>query len=380
MSLKVALVHDWFTAPGGAEKVVAEIIKIYPQCELFSIVDFLEPKHRDSLKGKLVNTSFIQKLPFAKTKYRTYLPLMPIAIEQFDLSKFDLIISSSSCVAKGVITGPDQLHICMCYSPMRYAWDLQFQYLKESNLNKGLKGIIAKYFLHKLRIWDQRTTNGVDHFISISHFIKKRINKVYGRDSEVIYPPVNTNEFKATRNSVEDYYVTSSRMVPYKKIDLIVDTFTKRFPNKKLIVIGDGPDFKKIKGVAGPNVELKGYLKFSEMKAYIQKSRAFIFAAEEDFGIAPLEAQAAGVPVIAYGKGGALETVVSFEINPTLATGIFFEEQNVCSLEKGILAFEQYENLIKTENCIKNAERFSELRFVSNMKNYINEKLTEKDR
>ncbi len=366
MSLKVALVHDWFTEPGGAEKVIGRIIHLYPQCEVFSIVDFLESRHRGFLGGKIVNTSFIQKLPFSKAKYRNYLPLMPIAIEQFDLSKFDLIISSSSCVAKGVITGPEQIHISYCHTPIRYAWDLQNQYLKESNLEKGLKSLVAKSILFKIRNWDVRSSNGVDYFIANSKFIKKRIQKIYRREAAVIYPCVDVEKFELCENK-EDYYLTASRMVPYKKIALIAESFSK-MPNKKLVIIGDGPDMPKVKKFAAPNIEIMGYKKFPFLKEKMQKAKAFIFAAQEDFGIVPVEAQACGTPIIAFGKGGAFETVIDNK------TGIYFHQQTCESI---INAIEKFESsvLFEPKYIREHALKFSSQCFDVNFLNFVNSKL-----
>lgn len=373
--MKVAIIHDWLVTYAGAERVLEQMLKVYPDADLFSTVDFLAEGERHFIFNKPVTTSFIQKLPLARKKYRSYLPLMPLAIEQFDLSKYDLILSSSHAVAKGVITGPDQLHICMCYSPIRYAWDLQHQYLRESGLNKGFKGWLAKLSLHKIRLWDLRTTNGVDKFIAISGFIARRIHKVYRRESVIIYPPVYVGEFSALPKSKEDFYFTSSRMVPYKKIDLIVETFSKAFPDKKLIVIGDGPDFKRIKALAGENVTLLGYQKFDVLKDHLARAKAFIFAAEEDFGIAPLEAQASGTPVIAFGKGGALETIRGLDDgNPT---GLFFIEQTVTELTKAINLFEQNVDKISAESCVINAQRFSDSRFRSEFKKFVEDEYKE---
>lgn len=355
---RIAIVHDWLTVYAGAERVLEQMLNCYPDADLFSIVDFVPGNERGFLKNKLVTTSFIQKLPFARKLYRSYLPLMPLAIEQIDLSNYDLIITSSHAVAKGVITGPDQLHICMCYSPIRYAWDLQHQYLNESGLSKGAKGWVAKYLLHKMRIWDLRTVSGVDQFIAISNFISRRIWKVYRRTSTVIYPPVDVEAFKLCSEK-EDFYLTASRMVPYKKIDLIVESF-KLMPNKRLIVIGDGPDFEKIKLYAGRNVTLMGYQSYDVLAQHMQKAKAFIFAAEEDFGIAPLEAQACGTPVIAYGKGGALETIIDSSAN---RTGIFFQQQNVESLCEAVDRFEKIATDIDPQDCRDNAMRFSTVNF-----------------
>lgn len=373
--MKVAFVHDWLVTYAGAERVLEQMLKVFPGADLFSIVDFLPEGQRGFILNKTVKTSFIQKWPKAKTKYRSYLPFMPLAIEQFDLSGYDLIISSSHAVSKGVITGPSQLHICMCYSPMRYAWDLQHQYLRESGLDKGLKGWLAKWFLHKMRLWDLRTVNGVDKFIAISDFIGRRISKVYHRDSVTIYPPVYVDDFVATDVTKEDFYFTSSRMVPYKKIDLIVETFSKKLPDKKLVVIGDGPDFKKIQALAGDNVTLLGYQKFAVLKDHLAKAKAFIFAAEEDFGIAPLEAQASGTPVIAYGKGGALETILGLDSDKP--TGLFFREQSLDALAQTVEHFETEGRKIRPEHCVVNARRFSDERFRQEFKDFVEQEYRE---
>tara|TARA_B110000238_G_scaffold84250_1_gene92662 strand:- start:2282 stop:3430 length:1149 start_codon:yes stop_codon:yes gene_type:complete len=371
--MKKALIHDWYTVYGGAERCVESFTNIWDDFDHFSLIDDLSDPHRELiLKGKKTKNSFIQKLPFWKKKYRTYLPLFPFAIEQFDLSDYELILSSSSSVAKGVLTKPSQLHIAYVYSPVRYAWDLYHQYLKESKLDSGVKGLIAKYFLFKLRAWDFSTANRPDHYIAISHFVAKRIKKVYNKKALVIYPPVDTDSFTLTTET-SDYYITCSRMVPYKKIDLIVEAFSKT--NKKLIVIGDGPDFKKIKKLASSNVELKGYVEKDEMLDIIKRAKAFIFAAEEDFGIAPIEAQACGVPVIAYGKGGALETIMGVSSDENFddksVTGVFFKEQTSSSLLEAVNYFEKNEASFDRKIIRKNAKRFSKDRFEKEFKETI---------
>lgn len=366
---RIAIVHDWLTVYAGAERVLEQMLACYPDADLFSVVDFIPDDKRGFLRKKSVTTSFIQKLPFARKLYRTYLPLMPLAIEQLDLSSYDLVISSSHAVAKGVLTSPDQLHLCMCYSPIRYAWDLQHQYLLESGLTKGIKGGIAKYILHVIRIWDLRTANGVDEFIAISNFISRRIWKVYRRKSRVIYPPVDVDSFEIC-NEKEDYYLTASRMVPYKKIELIVKAF-KEMSDKRLIVIGDGPDFEKIKLSAGPNVTLLGYQSFDILSMHMKNAKAFIFAAEEDFGIAPLEAQASGTPVVAFGKGGALETIVGSSAAGKKRTGVFFYHQSTESIISAIQEFESLSEKISPDNCRSNAMRFSPQRFCKEFKGYV---------
>lgn len=365
--MKIAIVHDWLTVYAGAEKVLEQMLACYPNADLFSVVDFLPSDKRGFIQGKPVSTSFVQRLPFAKTKYRAYFPLMPLAVEQFDLSGYDLVISSSHAVAKGVLTGPDQLHLCMCYSPIRYAWDLQHQYLKESGLDRGLKGWLAKWMLHKIRIWDTRTANGVDEFVAISSFISRRIWKTYRRESTIIYPPVDIHAFELQEEK-KNFYFTASRMVPYKKIDLIVEAFSA-MPDKSLVVIGDGPDFAKIKAKAGSNVELLGYQSIEVLCDHMQCARAFVFAAEEDFGIAPLEAQACGTPVIAFGKGGALETIRGLDGDEP--TGVFFPEQSAAAIQQAVHQFEQERDRIAPAACRANAMRFAPGRFRREFQGFV---------
>jgi glycosyltransferase involved in cell wall biosynthesis len=367
--MKVAIVCDWLVTYAGAERVLEQILELYPEADLFAVVDFIKPEERGFIKNKPVTTTFIQNLPKAKTKYRSYLPFMPIAIEQLDVSAYDLVISSSHCVAKGVLTGPNQMHISYVHSPIRYAWDLQHQYLRESRLDHGLKGKAAKAILHYMRMWDVRTSNGVDYFIANSQFIAKRIWKCYRRKAEVIYPPVDIDSF-AFCNTKEGYYMTASRMVPYKKIDIIVQAFTQ-MPDKKLIVIGTGPDFDKIKAKAGPNVQMMGYQPNEVLREKMQKAKAFVFAAEEDFGIVPVEAQACGTPVIAYGKGGALETIKDLN-KEKCPTGLFFYEQSAASIVEAIKKFEGNIGKFDYAWCRSNAENFSKKIFRENFLSCIN--------
>jgi glycosyltransferase involved in cell wall biosynthesis len=363
--MKVALVQDWLTEMGGAEKVFKQFYHLYPDADVYTLVYDREILRQLQIPEKKVTASFIQKLPFAKKKYRNYLPLFSLAIESFDLSSYDLIISSSYCVAKGVLTNAQQKHICYCHSPVRYAWDLHHQYLQEAGLKKGFKAFLVKYFLHKLRIWDVISTNRVDDFVSNSDFIKQRIKKVYARNATVIYPPVEIEKFKVKENK-EDYYFTCSRMVPYKKIDLIVETFSK-LPDKKLVVIGSGPDFDKIKKLASSNITLLGYQPFEVLHNYMMNAKAFVFAAEEDFGIVPLEAQACGTPVIAFKKGGALETVLED------ITGVFFEHQTIESLQQAIFKFENIHQNFDSSLIRKNAERFGTDVFLSRVNKFIDD-------
>ncbi len=351
--MKIALVHDWIVGYAGGEKVLEQLILLYPDCDVFTLVDFLDDEKRFFMHGKRPITSLIQNLPLAKKYYRYYLFLMPFAIEQFDLGEYDLIISSSAAISKGVITGPDQLHICYCHSPIRYAWDLQHQYLKESNLEKGFKGFLVKIILHYIRLWDLRTANAVDYFVSNSNFIKRRIYKVYRRNATIIYPPVDIKAFSFKADKC-DYYLAASRLVPYKKMRLIIQAFNS-LPDKKLKVIGDGPDMKEIRAIAGENIEILGYQAHDVLVNYMQNAKCFVFAALEDFGIIPVEAQACGTPVIAYAKGGALETVEHGK------TGFLFKKQTVSDLVSAVDEFER--SSILPQDCRKNAERYSIDRF-----------------
>ena len=364
--IRVAIVHDWLVTQAGAEKVLESLLKLFPRADLYTLIEFLPDGQRGLIDGRHVKTSFLQKLPFAKKKYRTYLPLMPLAIEQFDLSSYQIVLSCSSAVAKGVLVGPDQLHICYIYSPIRYAWDLQHQYLKQTFPNNGVGSWIARLILHYLRLWDLRTANSVDHFVAISDFIARRVVKTYRRDSTVIYPPVNIDAFSIKHNKL-DYYVTAQRMVPYKRIDIIINAF-KLLPNLKLVVIGDGPDREKLERSAGSNVTFTGFLEQSVLIDKLQNAKAFIFAAEEDFGIAPLEAQACGTPVIAYGKGGSVETVIHAK------TGVLFNEQTEASLLAAIQLFESMAGQLDPNVIRANAERFSQQVFHEKIMAFIKEK------
>lgn len=366
--MKIALVQDWLTEFGGAEKVFMAIYDLYPDADIYTLVYNPELLQKMGIPESRVKSSFIQNLPFAKKKYRNYLPLFTKAIENFDLSSYDLIISSSYCVAKGVLTHAGQTHICYCHSPVRYAWDLYFQYLDESKLKgKSPKALYAKLVLHRLRIWDVVSSNRVDYFISNSSYIERRIQKIYRRDSLTIYPPVHISEFDHTRQK-EDYYFTCSRMVPYKKIDIIVEAFAQ-MPDKKLVVIGTGPDLSKIERLKTSNIEILGYQPFPILKDYMERAKAFVFAAEEDFGIAPVEAQACGTPVIAFGKGGALETVINKK------TGIFFYEQTADSIKTAVAEFEKIEHNLDRDIIRENASKFDIDVFKKNLKDFVEQSL-----
>jgi glycosyltransferase involved in cell wall biosynthesis len=367
--MKIAIVHDWLVTYAGAERVLEQMLAVYPEADLYSLIDFLPPAERDFLGGRPVRTSFLQRLPGMRRGYRRFLPLMPFAIEQFDLSAYDLVLSSSYAVAKGVLTGPDQLHVCMCYSPVRYAWDLQHQYLHETGLDRGGRGMVARWILHRLRLWDLRTANGVDRFIAISRFIARRIWKFYRRESTVIYPPVDVERF-TPGGGRDHFYVTASRLVSYKRVDLIVEAFTA-MPNRQLIVIGDGPELKRIRRRAGPNIRFLGQQPFEVLRDHLRRARAFLFAAEEDFGIAPLEAQACGTPVIAYGKGGVRETVRG--LDSAAPTGIFFPEQTAPSIIRAVEQLDLEYARIAPAACRENALSFAPERFRSELAEVVKE-------
>lgn len=376
--MKIAVIHDWLVTYAGAERALEQILMLYPDADLFSLVDFLPQSQRAFILHKKAATSFIQKMPFARKRYRSYLPLMPLAIEQFDLSAYDLVISSSYAVAKGVLTHARQVHVCYCYSPMRYAWDLHHQYLRESGLNRGIKGFIAQMVLHYMRIWDYTAANRVDHYLAISQYVAGRIKKIYNREATVIYPPVDVDTF-VPHEGGKEYYLTASRMVPYKKIDLIVEAFSG-MPDKKLVVIGEGPDLQKVRSKAGGNIELIGYQTVPVMMDYMQKAKAFVYAADEDFGIVTVEAQACGTPVIAFGKGGSLETVIPLgNAEHAAPTGIFFSEQTVVSLQNAVCIFEKNRDVFDGKRIRENALRFNEKRFKREFKDFIDRTMAHRD-
>lgn len=352
---RVALVHDWLTAYVGGERVLEQMIALYPEAPVFTSIDVLAEHERGFLRGKRPITSFAQHWPFIAKHYRHFLPLLMLAIEQLDVSDCELVLSSSASIGKGVLTGPEQLHIAYVHSPMRYAWDLQHQYLRDAGLTGGVRGLLARWLLHKARLWDVRTANGVDHFIANSEFIARRIWKVYRREATVIYPPVDVQSF-ALREHKEEFYLTASRLVPYKKVPAIVEAF-RALPGRRLLVVGDGGDLRRVRALAGPNVEILGYQPTEILRDLMQRAQAFVFAAEEDFGITPVEAQACGTPVIAYGRGGALETVRGGEHSPP--TGVFFNAQTPSAIAAGVMEFERLEARFTPRACRENALRFS---------------------
>jgi glycosyltransferase involved in cell wall biosynthesis len=360
-TMRTAIVHDWLTSPGGAERVLEQMLISYPDADVFTICDFLERKHRGILHGKIPHTSFIQNLPFARKLHKLYLPLMPLAIEQLDLSSYDLVISSSYAVAKGVITGPDQLHVSYIHTPIRYAWHMQSQYLHESHMDNGVRSWFARAILHYMRTWDLSSAAGVDVFISNSEYVAKQVRRLYRRECEVLYPPIDIDELPFSEEK-SDFFLTASRLVPYKRIDLIVKAFAQ-MPTRRLIVVGEGPERERVEAAAQghKNIEIRGYETTEKLHRLMSRARAFVFAAIEDFGIAPVEAQACGTPVIALGKGGALESIRP--LGSDFPTGIFFTAQTEWEIIAAVESFEHEELRIRPRDCRANAERFRAERF-----------------
>ena len=353
---RVAIVHEWLQSYAGAERVLEQLLLCYPAADLFATVDFVADGERAFLQGRVPKTSFIQRLPLARSHFRHYLGLMPLAVEQFDLSAYDLVISSNHAVAKGVITGPDTVHVSYVHSPMRYAWDLQHQYLRQSGMERGLAGAYVRWQLAQLRKWDVRTANGVDLFIANSSYVARRIWKCYRRESAIVAPPVDVARF-VPGGERSGAYLVASRLVPYKRVDLVVAAFAA-MPDRQLVVVGDGPQHEAIRAAAAgaPNIRLHGAAGHDELVSLMRKARAFVFAAEEDFGIMPVEAQACGIPVIAFGRGGCRDIVSDGDAAPT---GVFFAEQTVASLVDAIHRFEADPGRCTALACRQNALRFA---------------------
>ncbi|MCZ8261777.1 MAG: glycosyltransferase [Beijerinckiaceae bacterium] len=364
--MRVAIVHDWLYVLGGAERVLADILKCYPDADVFTLFNALSDEDQKKIGIRNVRTSFLHRFPKIAKIHRFLLPLMPLAIEQFDFSEYDLVISSSYAVAKGVLTGPNQVHVAYVHSPMRYAWDLQHEYLRQSNMERGLKSALVRMLLGRIRIWDVRTAHGPDLMLANSAFVARRIRKIYGREAPVLNPPVEIAPFRE-KKPAGDYFFAASRLVPYKNIHLIVEAIS-RAPELKLVVAGTGPEEARLKAMAGPNVEFRGFVSDAEMRDLMAGARAFIFAAEEDFGIVPVEAQAEGTPVLAFGRGGALETVRG---HGPRRTGLFFDEPTPDSILECVQRFIREEHLFDWRVCREHAERFSSGRFRASIEQHV---------
>jgi glycosyltransferase involved in cell wall biosynthesis len=353
--MKIAIVHEWLDGYAGSERVLEQLFQVFPQADLFAVCDFLPDHERGFLGGRVPRTSFIQRLPRARKWFRYYLGLMPIAVEQFDLSGYDLVLSSSHAVAKGVLTGPATLHVSYVHSPMRYAWDLQHQYLRQSRMERGLKGVLTRWLLAKMRAWDHASAARPDVILANSTWIAERIRKAWRRESVVVHPPVDLDgfPFQATKGEA---YVVASRLVPYKRIDLIAEAF-RQMPDRRLVIAGDGPEMARVRAAAGnaPNIRILGRVPQPELVALLAEARAFVFAAEEDFGIGMVEAQACGTPLIAFARGGAADI-----IRPDV-TGVLFPDQTAAGIVAAVTRFESLS--ISPEACRANAERFSQAAF-----------------
>jgi len=357
--LRVAIVHDWLVSYGGAERVVEEFAALFPDAPIYTTV-YDEKSIGHAFPGERVIPSYLQKIPFSRKYYRKMLTLMPGAFESFDLSDYDLVLSSSSSCSKGVLTSTSTLHISYIHTPMRYAWDLYPEYLANA-------GLITRFAMKRqmpgIRMWDALSSLRVDNFLANSREVAGRIAKIYRRDATVLHPPVSTDFFTPEENNIntDDYYLILSRFVPYKRIDLAIEACNRL--GRNLVVIGDGPQEKELKEMAGPSVEFTGRIPDEEIREYYRNCRAFIFPGFEDFGITPVEAQACGRPVIAYGRGGALDTVIPGQ------TGLFFGEQTTESLEKGIIEFERMKwdsGLIRNH-----AEKFDRKLFIKKLRDFI---------
>jgi glycosyltransferase involved in cell wall biosynthesis len=375
LPMRTALVHDWMPVVGGAERVLAEMVSCYPSADVYTVFDFLKDEERTALLGDTrVFTSGLNKLPKVERYYRNLLLAATRAVERFDVSQYDLVLSSSTALAKGVLSHTKQHHIAYMHATTRYAWDLTHDYLATINGPlAALRRSIAHEMMHRYRVWDMRTVASVDHFVANSRFTRDRIWKFYRREAEIIHPPVDIDRFRLSLKPREEFYLTVARLVPYKNIPLIIEAFA-RHPERKLVVIGDGPDLARIRHFAPHNVSILGYQSEEVVTDYLSRCRAFIYAALEDFGIAPVEAQACGTPVIALNSGGTAETIRG--LDRSQPTGVLFERQTVADLVGAIDTFEEVEGDIKTAHCRAQAERFSAQRFRSELVSHIQE-LTE---
>ena len=368
--MKVAIVQEWLVTVGGSDKVVKAILDVFPDADIYTLVAKKEVCDELGIPWEKVHTSFIQEMPLGTKKHRAYLPLFPFAIEQFDLRGYDVVISSSHCVAKGILTKADQLHICYCHSPIRYCWDMYNEYLEESHLDKGFKSWLVRLMLHPIRQFDAIAGNRVDYYISNSDYVGQRIRKTYRRKATTIHPNIDISNFELC-NDKQEYYLASSRLVAYKKIDTIIEAFNK-MPDKKLVVIGGGPNLEAYRKLAKENVTVMGYQPFDVLKEKMQHAKAFVFAADEDFGMIPIEAQSCGTPVIAYGHGGSLETVNGGK------TGLFFNEQSPEAIVEAVNKFESMGSQpFAPADCRQWAEGFSEERFKREIKEFVEEKYEE---
>lgn len=371
--MRVALVHDWLTGMRGGEKCLEILCELFPDATLHTLLH-KRGSVSETISRMRIKTSFVQSLPLASDHYQKYLPLFPTAIEQFDLTGFDLVISSSHCVAKGVITRPETCHICYCYTPMRYAWEMYYTYFSKNSVSPLIRWSIP-FFMNYLRTWDEKSADRVDHFAAISENVRRRIKKHYRRDSEVIYPPVDTDYFMPGREE-GDYFLVVSALVPYKRIDLAVLAFNQL--NLPLLIVGEGAEKKKLMRMAGQNIKFIDWQSGPELTGYYQRCRALIFPGEEDFGIVPVEVQACGKPVIAFGKGGATESISGAYPEQgvsSLHTGLFFYPQTAEALIQAVRRFES--TRFDPERIREQSLRFDKAVYRKRMKEFIETKFEE---
>jgi len=358
---RIALVHDWWPSFRGGERGLAEICSLYPQSEVFTLFDFLSDDVKQRYFGDTpFHTSPANRLPMVRKYYRALFFICPFLIEQFDVTGYDAVISSSAAFARGILTRPDQPHLCYVHSPVRYAWDEQFSYLAQGRLGYGPKGLLFRRMLYKLRMWDVRTAHGPDMMIANSNFVRARIKRIYGRDARVIFPPVDTDEFFCVSDK-DDYYVTASFLAPYKRTDLVIQAF-REMPERRLTVVGEGQQSSALRKLAGENVTFTDYLPREAYVRMVANARALVFAGCEDFGIALAEAQACGTPVIAFGRGGARDIVRPLG-EAQGPTGVLFEHQTVEAIKDAVRRHETNGAAIIPQACRENAERFSRPRF-----------------
>ncbi len=359
--MKVAIIHYWWLTNRGGEAVIKAVTELYPKADLFIHVydeDMVRKALGEQFTGNIY-PSFINKLPFAKKLYQKYLPLMPMALEQLDLTEYDLIISSESGPAKGVVTRPDAVHVCYCHSPMRYLWDMYHSYLSTSG---RLIKVLFPWLAHWLRVWDRVSADRVDSFVANSNFIAKRISKFYRRESTVVFPPVDTSIFNAMRPK-ESFYLCLGQMVGYKRADLVVDAFNQL--DLPVVIIGEGELYDTLRKKAGPNIKLLGRQPFDVVKDHLERTKALVFPGVEDFGIVPVEAMASGAPVIAYKKGGVMDTVVHGK------TGILFDSQTVEGLMEAVKAYEAGEYTFDPQELSAHAMQFDKAHFKTALAKHI---------
>jgi glycosyltransferase involved in cell wall biosynthesis len=363
--MKIAIVCDFLVKFGGAQQVLLALHKAFPEAPIYCLL-YDENKTKGAFKDCQIITSNLQKWPaFLRKRPKFLLPLFPKAVESFDFSAFDAVISSSDSYCKGIITKPKTLHLCYCHTPMRYAWDWSAEYLKENKIGFGPKGLLVRHLIHKIRLWDRVSAFRVDRFIANSINVQKRIAKYYRADAEVIYPPVNTREYQPSFQEAKDFYLIISRLEPYKKIALAVDTFN--ILGKKLIIIGEGSERAALETRAKENIQFLGWQDNAKIAKYLADCQALIFPGEEDFGITPVEAMAAGRPVIAFSKGGVGESVIDGK------TGLFFDQASTESLKEAVLRFESTKSDFDPRRCQEQAANFSEEVFIQKVKDSLAE-------